>query len=304
MEIIPIEILKGLESVYRLELLCKGGFPVARSKYGWDEKKYKRYIKEGRGKGEGPHYQPWIKVRDISSKGWSTKAPGWKTGRIHHFISDNELRYFYLLEWSDIVIDIREQFPLLELKETIKIADEAGIRYPVDQESGFPYVLTTDFLITVLCEGEKIRIARTVKPSDELDKKRVIEKFEIERRYWENRGVDWGIVTQREIPEVMADNIERLHDVYELKPLDNVDTSTLLDIASILKQRLAFNDTSVKNALIDLDDEMQLEEGTSLYVLRHLIARKQVIVDMGKEIEIGKIIIERVTSDSNGGEAF
>jgi hypothetical protein len=202
------------------------------------------------------------------------------------------------------VLDIREQFPLLELNEMIKIANEAGIRYPVDQESGFPCALTTDFLITVLCEGKKIRIARTVKPSDELDKKRVIEKFEIERRYWENRGVDWGIVTEREISEVMADNIERLHDDYELRPLDNVDISTLLDVAAILKQRLAFNDASVKSVLTDLDDEMQLGAGTSLYVLRHLIARKHVIIDMSKEIEISKIIIKMVTPDGNGGAAF
>ena len=30
-------------------------------------------------------------------------------------MSDWELRYFYLLEWSDAVIDIQEQYPLLSL---------------------------------------------------------------------------------------------------------------------------------------------------------------------------------------------
>ena len=45
-------------------------------------------------------------------------------------------------------------------------------------------------------------MARTVKPSKDLNKPRVIELFEIEREYWNNRGVDWAIVTEKEISEV------------------------------------------------------------------------------------------------------
>ncbi|GLW43838.1 hypothetical protein Bamy01_34830 [Bacillus amyloliquefaciens] len=33
--------------------------------------------------------------------------------------------YFYLLEYYDLVIDIREQYPLLSVEETIVIADES-----------------------------------------------------------------------------------------------------------------------------------------------------------------------------------
>ena len=47
-------------------------------------------------------------------------------------------------------------------------------------------------------------VARTVKMKDELLKERVLEKFEIEREYWQRRDIDWGIVTEEEIHKVMA----------------------------------------------------------------------------------------------------
>ena len=111
-------------------------------------------------------------------------------------MSNLELRYFLLLDWSEKTIDIREQFPLDEISEAIGIADACGIRYPCDNVSGFPYVLTTDFLITV--NGGYV--VRAIKPKTELQKLRVREKLEIERRYWLKRNVEWRIVTEDEIP--------------------------------------------------------------------------------------------------------
>jgi hypothetical protein len=42
----------------------------------------------------------------------------------------------------------------------IEIADKAGIRYPFDNENGFPYVLISNFLITA-SKGEFIRRIRS-----------------------------------------------------------------------------------------------------------------------------------------------
>lgn len=95
-------------------------------------------------------------------------GPGWKTNRIHQLFSDHEKRCIVLFGWSDIVIDIREQYPLLEYEETIKIAEEAGIKYPRDNKSRFPWVLTTDFLLTVQLNNKSVQLARTFKETPEL----------------------------------------------------------------------------------------------------------------------------------------
>lgn len=60
-----------------------------------------------------------------------------------------ERNYYYLTEYSDFVVDIREQFPLLPLEETIVIAYELGIKHPIDPKKHEPIVVTTDFLLTV-----------------------------------------------------------------------------------------------------------------------------------------------------------
>ena len=57
--------------------------------------------------------------------------------------------------------------------------------------------MTTDFLITVGNVIHSDNVARTIKYRDKLESVRVMEKFEIERIYWANHDVDWGIVTER-----------------------------------------------------------------------------------------------------------
>lgn len=116
----------------------------------WNEQKYRRYIKEGRCQGTLSAYKPWIMNRSFPSLSMVSRVLGNTTGRIHHLLSNMELSYFYILGWLDKLCDIREQYPLLE------IADKVGIRYFFDNLSGFPYVLTSDFLITTP-NGEMVR---------------------------------------------------------------------------------------------------------------------------------------------------
>lgn len=44
---------------------------MARSKREWTQAKYERYLKEGRGRGTGESYVPWIKTQDFPSQGRS-----------------------------------------------------------------------------------------------------------------------------------------------------------------------------------------------------------------------------------------
>lgn len=187
---------------------------ITRNRYSWDEPKYKRWIKEGRGKGEGKDYKPWLTTQDVPSIGRRTRGTGWKTSRLHHTLSDHETIYLYLLDWADNVTDIREQFPLIDMEVAQNIASDMGVRYPTNNESGFPEGMTTDFFITIYENGQTKEIARTIKPAIKLDEKRVIEKFEIERRYWTAKGIDWGIVTEHEIPRTLINNLEKYHCSY------------------------------------------------------------------------------------------
>ena len=92
-----------------------------------------RKIKEGRGQGHFSEYKPWLTVHDVPSIGIVTRILGWKSGRLHHYLSEHfELAHHYQMEWSEQVIDIREQFPLLPLDKTLYIAQKLGIKHPTD----------------------------------------------------------------------------------------------------------------------------------------------------------------------------
>lgn len=106
--------------------------------------KVEKWIKEGRGSGIGADYKPWLNIQDVSSLGGSTRLKGIKTNRQYEFLSDLERNHFYLTEYYNF-LDIREQFPLLPLEETIVIADELGLKHPTNPKTNEPVVMTTDF---------------------------------------------------------------------------------------------------------------------------------------------------------------
>ena len=174
-------------------------------------------MKEGYGQGEGSSYKPWLRVQDVSSLGRSRKVPGIKSGRTLHLLSDLEYFYFLLLEFSDEVVDIREQFPVTSNTRAQDIAAEMGIRYPMYAGTQVPFVLTSDFLVTRLdANGNRHLAIRTCKYESELSDPntglRSIEKLELERAIWADQGeVDWKIVTENIFTPVLKSNLDWLH---------------------------------------------------------------------------------------------
>ncbi|HFK1427616.1 MULTISPECIES: TnsA endonuclease N-terminal domain-containing protein [Bacillus cereus group] len=260
-----------------------------------------KWIKEGRGSGIGINYKPWLKIQDVSSLGRSTRLKGIKTSRQHEFLSDLERNYFYLTEHSDLIFDIREQFPLLPLEETIVIADELGIKHSTDPKTGEPIVMTTDFLLTVDKGQSVFEVARTVKMKDELLKERVLEKFEIEREYWQRRDIDWGIVTEEEIHKVMARNISYIHDYYNIRDYDvfqKMSSRLIEDLSLSLMQRLLNDSRSVRIITSEFDSDTHLPFGSGVTLFYHLLAQKIIVIDMFKPINLEEAIDIKAIDES------
>jgi hypothetical protein len=242
-----------------------------------------RHIAKGYGQGAGNAYKPWLEIRHVPSLGKSSRPLGWKTDRIHHFLSQLELRYFYMLEWSDSVIDIQEQFPLLPIGETREIAHMMGVNHPRAPKTEALMVMTTDFLITTK-EGT---FARCIKPAKELESPRTLEKLEIERAYWERKHTDWKIVTEHEIDIQLAKNVEWIHTKRELKNLAPLDEADIETIQRALATELGRSQPLGKTCR-EVDKATGYEVGASLSVFRHLLATKTWAVDMSQEINPSK----------------
>jgi hypothetical protein len=196
-------------------------------------------------------------------------------------MSTNETSLFYCLDWSDSVLDIREQYPLSDLTDAVGIAERAQIRYPYDSKSGFPYVMTSDFYV----ETTGSSVVLSVKPAVELDKPRVLEKLEIERRYWGVRGIKWELVTEREINRTKARNIEWLSQASDLSRFGLCEMQQILCIDFFMTRYISAPENA--QALFrELECRFGLSCGIGLNIYKHLAYHKRISVDVSQSIDV------------------
>lgn len=248
------------------------------------------YVKQGFGQGEAVSYLPWIRVQDVPSRGRSRKTWGSKTQRLHHTLSDLEYGYFLLLEFSDEVIDIREQYPIFPTENTRKIAIDLGIRYPMYASTKLHYVMTSDFLVTIERGGKRSQGVRTCKYEQELADPvygpRTIEKLELERAIWLSQGLsDWKVVTEKTVTPTLTDNLDWLRK--SVKGEQGVaDTATLqcfldvIDAAADPERTLASVLRSAANA-----SRLTYSAGVALFA--QMVWTKAIKLDLvSKRIEL------------------
>lgn len=283
--------------------------PVVKQEQTMD--KISRLLDKGYGKGKLKDYKPFIDVIRVPSKGRVSRVKGWKTERVHHFFSDIETRYYYLLEYGELegykIVDIREHFPLIEgLSEVLPFLDQQLIKRLFNQNSGEPMVLTTTFLITLEnADGDISYYARSVKDYRQLENGQTIERFEIMNRYWKHRGIDYGIITNREIPIVPAKNIEYIHSSYNLDEYGINEEELNIYKDYLLKLIADFQNSTAKEVVTQFDNQLEAENGTGLLIYKHLLARKVLKVNMNKPIDLEQLCSEiTIVDKGEDSDAF
>lgn len=260
---------------------------------------------EGRGKGEGAEYRPWIIINDFASRGRGHRIPDPYFGRTHYFFSDLEARYFFYLRWDESVLDIREQYPLSP-DRTLKIAERLGVRHHRNPD-GSLFVMTTDFLITRRDaeSGEVCYYARSVKRADDLrtSDTRLKEKLQIEYEYWHAFGVDWKVVTEDSFSEVVSDNARLLLSRYG----DSIPSNHEEIEEALFSMLVKMQDHSLAEVCSNLDRQFSLEDGSSLHLVYYLAAHKKLTFDMHQMIRPAKTIkqlldISKVNEYISGGD--
>lgn len=257
----------------------------------WTDSTIKRFLKEGRGRGEGKEYKSWLQVQDIKSQGRSTRIFSPKVQRVVHLLSDLQLYYYYLLEFDDRVTDIREQYPLLDFHEQSIPLDEKLRGKLFNSKTNVPHVLTVTFLVTKEDQNHvPYHEARIVKTSSELEKKGTIERLELMRRYFEKKEIDFGIVTEHEIDKQFARNIGwalTAYDIYDYPEIVGHFDFLKEDILNLLESHNA----TFQQVFSKLEKSYQLQEGVGLILFKHLLATKQIWMDMHKKIELSDKIV-------------
>ena len=251
---------------------------MAKRKTKWCYRTYIRFLRNGRGKGDLATYKPWITIHDFPSKGKVVRILGKKTGRIHHLLSQLEKIYFLMLDNDPSVEDIKEQFPL-PLDMTQLIAARLGIRHPC--VNGFSYVMTTDFLY----KKDGTWYAVQVKTAEDAENERVKEKFAIEKTYYEMIGVDWKIVTEKDLPAVVAENHYWLNSGEPLNKL--VSNSTMCKRMKSAFLELYDDYTIPFHAILTGIDKMcAVKKGTAMQLFKFCIIGNEITLDLLKPINL------------------
>lgn len=264
---------------------------MAKRKRKIDKKKQKKWLEnDGRGLGRFENYKPYLTSQDVATTGLGTRILGTKINRLHHMFSNIELDYFYIVDWSEDIIDIREQYPL-DLPETLALAKEYNLRHIPLTDPKNPLIMTTDFLLTVRQPIGTIDIARTIKPSKDLDSSRTLEKLEIERLYWKERNINWGIVTELDIDKTLVKNIKWLYPCHSKQDLpESISSEIFSKLEKYILPLVSKKKLPLRNITRDCDKKFKLKSGTSLIFVRHMIAGRKWTVNMHKPIQPEKVL--------------
>ncbi|WP_395338516.1 TnsA endonuclease N-terminal domain-containing protein [Ningiella sp. W23] len=243
------------------------------SRYDQNEAIFKRWQKQGRGQGTGKNYLPWLKVYNVPSRGRSHRARSSTTNRVVHLVSDLEFHVFLELDWATEVVDIREQFPL-SLEKTIQIATEKGLKHPAVR--GENIVMTSDFFVTQTNQSIPNFVIQA-KYSDDVRKPRTKEKLLIEKSYWNELGVYYQVVTEKDINPVRCENLKWLHSLDSL----HISIDSLIATAQFWEDELYERQQERLLSIVScIDETLGLDDGTSLSQLRLLFSKRIAIFDL------------------------
>jgi hypothetical protein len=247
----------------------------------WTEDLIARMQKDGYGQGTGVNYRPWLHIQSVSSRGVSRRVWGHKTLREHHLLSNIEFNLFLCLEWARDIVDIREQHPL-DRKLTQAVAESLGIRHPHYPGTHIPTVMTVDFLVTRICQGQEILEAFNAKEEDEAEDEVSLQKLEIQRETCALLDIKHHIVFDTSIPKQTSVNIGWVRDALP-KPNDQEPrTGYLEELAHRMEEELGANlpDLTLQAFCASFDSRFGAPQGTGLRVARMLIHKRILKADM------------------------
>lgn len=253
---------------------------MGKRRYAMDEAKIARFEKEGRGRGSGADYLPWLTIQDVPSIGRRSRVFTPLTGREHHLLSDIETSVFFVFHWHDTVIDLREQFPL-DRAETRRLAAALGVSHPKDRHTGVDLVMTLDLLVDTGAAASPVCVPVSCKTAEDLEDRRTLEKLEIERLYCRQRWGSWHLMTNRDYSKQYVQNLRWIHEMISLEDLEAPHPQYWIDCcSSVLRTLRASPGKSLRGALDAAESNRRLRSGDALSAFRHLLATKKVSMDL------------------------
>lgn len=259
---------------------------MAKRKNKWNKEIYKKRLSEKRGEGQLSAYKPWSVVQDFSSSGSTYRIKGIKTNRVHHLFSKTQYQVLLMAEFNDNIVDIRESFPLLDLYEILDNPNDIQLNKFRDKDSQELYVQTVFLFTCTDTNGQEYEVARTIAYASNLQKKVVIEGLELKRRYFELKGIEYKIITNKDIDVTVVKNIEYFREGADLKFDSEYDPSFLEELVEIIFERIQLSRDTLINEVKRLEKDYSVNRRISILLLKNLMWNKRLKWNLKEKFDV------------------
>lgn len=221
-------------------------------------------IKSGRGTGSKESWRPWILSTDGGVNSRKHAIPSILYNREIHALSTYEKDYFTMFEFMCDLDELREQVPL-DLSKTDEIRRKCGFK-----KMGNPHykhrIMSTDCLL-LFKNGKKKAVS--IKPESELNDPKVLQAAQVECMYWNELNVEWSIGTEKEIPNILITNINRIRPHF----FQNDEFTDKVYEGLHLRQN---RNESLTEILSEISKDLKILSGTSWKIFKQLCAQKKI----------------------------
>lgn len=244
----------------------------------WTAKKLAEYVAMGRGMGTGENYRPWLNARDFSTRGTLTRMNSPKLNRTLTFFSNIERNIFLFAEHRSDLADYWEQWPI-PLVDSIRIAEEHGVRHPFDNKTKQHIVMTLDGVMSIVgANGEIFRSVFDCKPASLLAHPRTVEKMLIHWAFAREQGWEYHVITEESVTNRELKNLQwmrsgRLRSNEQLShsvDLEHHGIRLLESLAEASKTPRLLN-TAIADWCNDFDCQLGVPSGSSVRALKVLL---------------------------------
>lgn len=265
-------------------------------------------IAKGAGSGSLDSYIPWFRIGSFSSRGASSWIPSVRMVRTHQTLSTGESNFLVLMEFNDRVLDIREQYPILDYSATHAIAISRNIKPAYYMGTSVPYVFTADLMLTMddgasgtYQEGYSVKSKREFTKLSKHQLLREMQKFEIQKEYWQRQGIQFQTVWSEDLPTIRIKNLMLLR-VWANLP-DSVASPANIDrmiqiIGSINFSKVV--DLPLAKLIREISRCTFIEYGIAKGLFFYLAWHRYIVIDLDQHVLTMQkpVVLKSISKDS------
>lgn len=231
-------------------------------------------------------YLSAYKINDFSSLGRVARMYSKKTQRIHHLLSDLQFRTFLLLEWEEKVINIIENYRLVDVE--LVIDGEILELYKKMKKINELNILTCSFMITVINDkGKQVNIALLVKHERNINRNLTSMRMQILDSYFRAKEIPFQVIKENQICKMSCNNILWIKEGEKINNEQKVfcDEDLIFFYEYLNGANLSL---PISTILTEYERKTQICKGYGIILLRISVAQRLIIMDFKKSFNINK----------------